>query len=159
MDDVREALSEIGVAGDLSSVSPADYIQFMIELDILGENCVSQKIYSVTCLYDDFTTDVHYQPSVKYSDYVNKRFAWWFGMAWETTVPTLRVRLYDADNNNLLVDDSTLSPSGTFEKSTDGGATWGAYNTNDRSNSNTYIRYTPASIADNIKVKFLLTEA
>lgn len=159
IDNNSGSWTEIGVAGDLSSVSPADYIQFMIELDILGENCVSQKIYSVTCLYDDFTTDVHYQPSVKYSDYVNKRFAWWFGMAWETTVPTLRVRLYDADNNNLLVDDSTLSPSGTFEKSTDGGATWGAYNTNDRSNSNTYIRYTPASIADNIKVKFLLTEA
>ena len=45
-----------------------------------------------------------------------------------------------------------------FFRPTDGGVTWTAYNNSDRSNSNTYIRYTPASIADNIKVKFLLTE-
>lgn len=158
IDDNTGAWTEVPESGDLSSFSPSTHIQFMFELDILGEVCAPTKIYSVTCLYDDFTTDSHYQPSVKYSDYVNKRFAWWFGTAWGTTVPTLRVRLYDANNNNLLVDDNTASPSGTFEKSTDNGATWGAYNNTDRGNSTTYIRYTPASLADNIKVKFLLTE-
>lgn len=158
IDDNTGAWTEVNPDGDLSSVLANDYIQFMIELDVFGEVCVPQKIYSICCLYDNFTTDSHYQPSIKFSDYINKRFAWWFGTAWGTTVPNLRVRLYDADNNNLIVDDNTENPSGTFEKSTDGGVTWTAYNNSDRSNSNTYIRYTPASIADNIKVKFLLTE-
>ena len=83
---------------------------------------------------------------------------WWFGSAWGSTVPTLRIRLYDANNNNLLVDDNTLTPSGTFEKSTNDGVNWSTYDTSDRINSTTYIRYTPASLADNIKIKFLLTQ-
>lgn len=158
IDDNSGAWTEVPAGGDLSPYSPSTHIQFKIEFDILGEVCAPAKIYSVTILYNDFTTDQHYQPSVKYSDYINKRFAWWFGTAWGTTVPTLRVRLYDANNNNLLVDDNTASPSGTFEKSTDGGSTWGAYDTTDRGNATTYIRYTPASLADNIKVKFILTQ-
>jgi hypothetical protein len=158
IDDNSGAWTELPAGGDLSSYSPSTHIQFKFEFDILGEVCAPAKIYGVTVIYNDFTTDQHYQPSVKYSDYVNKRFAWWFGSAWGSTVPDLRVRLYDANNNNLLVDDNTASPSGTFEKSTDNGSTWGAYNNTDRGNSTTYIRYTPASLADNIKVKFLLTE-
>ena len=158
IDDNSGSWTELPVGGDMSSFSPGTHIQFMFELDTLGEVCVPAKIYGVTIIYNDFTTDQHYQPSIKYSDYVNKRFAWWFGSAWGSTVPTLRVRLYDANNNNLLVDDNTASPSGTFEKSTDNGSTWGAYDNTDRGNSTTYIRYTPASLADNIKVKFLLTE-
>lgn len=158
IDDNTGSWNEVPLGGDMSSYSPSTHIQFMFELDTLGEVCVPPKIYGMTLTYNDFTTDVHYQPSVKYSDYVNKRFTWWFGTAWGTTVPDLRVRLYDANNNNLLVDDNTASPSGTFEKSTDGGSTWGSYNNTDRGNSTTYIRYTPASLGDNIKVKFLLTQ-
>lgn len=158
IDDNTGSWTEVPESGDLSSFAPSNYIQFMFEIDTLGEVCAPTKIYSVTCLYDDSTTDVHYQPSIKYSEYVNKRFAWWFASAWGSTVPTLRVRLYDAVTNNLLVDDNTGSPTGTFEKSTDGGSTWGPYDTVDRANSTTYIRYIPASLGDNIKVKFLLTE-
>lgn len=55
--------------------------------------------------------------------------------------------------------DDTLTPTlGTFEKTTDG-TTWTAYNTTDRANSTTYIRYTPTSIADNIKVTPIITLA
>ena len=158
IDDNTGSWTEIPTGGDMSTYSPSTHIQFMLEFDILGEVCAPAKVYAITTVYNDFTTDQHYQPSVKYSDYVNKRFAWWFGTAWGSTVPALRVRLYDADNNNLLVDDNTSSPSGTFQKSTDGGSTWGSYNTSDRTNSTTYIRYTPASLADNIKVKFILTQ-
>lgn len=158
IDDNSGAWTEVPIGGDMSTFSPSTHIQFMFELDILGEVCAPARIYGVTIVYNDFTTDQHYQPSVKYSDYVNKRFAWWFGTAWGSTVPPLRVRLYDANNNNLLVDDNTTSPSGTFEKSTDGGSIWGSYDTVDRGNATTYIRYTPASLADNIKVKFILTQ-
>jgi hypothetical protein len=158
IDDNSGSWTEVPESGDLSSFAASTYIQFMLELDSLGEVCAPTKVYAVTCIYEDATTDVHYQPSIKYSDYVNKRFAWWFALAWGSTVPTLRVLLYDANTNNLLVDDNPASPTGTFEKSTDDGSTWGAYNTTDRANATTYIRYTPASLGDNIKVKFILTQ-
>ena len=55
--------------------------------------------------------------------------------------------------------DDTLTPTlGTFEKTIDG-TTWTTYNTTDRDNSTTYIRYTPTSIADNIKVTPIITLA
>lgn len=57
---------------------------------------------------------------------------------------------------SLLVTDNTTSPTGTWEKSTDG-TTWGSYNSTDRGNDTTYIRYTPASIADNVVARPLLT--
>jgi hypothetical protein len=66
--------------------------------------------------------------------------------------------LYNAVTGDLLIDDSTVSPDGTWEKTTDG-TTWSAYGTlSDKSNETTYIRYTPASLGDNIKVRAVLTQ-
>jgi hypothetical protein len=67
------------------------------------------------------------------------------------------VRLYDAVSNSLLVDDETATPTGTFEQSTDLGLNWTAWTNADKTNENTYIRYTPLSLGDNIKVRALLT--
>ena len=91
------------------------------------------------------------------SDLANKRFAWRFSTAFGTATTTLRVRLYDAVTSGLLLDDNTTSPTGTWEKSTDGGTNWVAYNTTDKGNELTYIRYTPATLPDNIKIRPLLT--
>ncbi len=108
--------------------------------------------------YDDISTDPHYRPSVKWSDVTNKRFAYRFVLAFGGTVPTLRIRLYDdVSGGGPLVDDNSASPTGTWEKSTNDGGAWGAYNTSDKANDTTYIRYTPASLADNIKVRSHLT--
>ena len=72
-------------------------------------------------------------------------------------MPTLQIELRDTDTGGSLLIDDTATPSfGTWEKTTDG-TTWGAYNTTDRANSTTYIRYTPTSIADNIKVTPIIT--
>lgn len=74
-------------------------------------------------------------------------------------MPTLRIRLYNAETDGLILDDTTTaSASGTFEKSTDDGQNWGSYNTTDKGNETTYIRYTPTSLADDIKVRALLTQ-
>ncbi len=59
--------------------------------------------------------------------------------------------------NDILVDDYTTSSTGTWEKSTNG-TSWGSYNTTDKGNDTTYIRYTPASLGDNIKVRAVLTQ-
>jgi len=143
---------------DLTALGGTDYIQFMAEFKTIGLSNVPNRIHSVTVVYEDSSTDSHYQPSAGNSDIVNKRFAWRFSTAFGSTVPHLRVRLYDAVSGGILVDDDTDGPTGTFEKSTDGGSNWVVYNDTDKANDTTYIRYTPAALADNIRVRALLTQ-
>lgn len=157
--DNTGAWTSIDETGDLSSTSPADTIQFMFEFKTIGMTCIPARIYSLSLVYEDNTTDSHYQPSVAQSSTSGKIFGWRFSTAFGGTVPTLRIRLYNAATGGLLLDDTTAaSASGVFEKSTNDGGTWGSYNTTDKANETTYIRYTPTSLADNIKVRALLTQ-
>lgn len=144
--------------GDLTGATPSSAIQFAIEFRTIGALCIPNRIHNICCTYEDDTTDSHYQPSVAESSVSSKIFAWRFSTAFGGTVPTLRVRLYDAVSGGLLVDDDSATPTGTWEKSTDGGNVWGAYNTTDKANETTYIRYTPATLGDDIKVRALLTQ-
>ena len=157
--DNSGAWTLINANGDLSSVAGTSQIQFRFEFQMLGNSFgIPARLLGFTLIYDDLSTDSHYEPSVTYSDVTNKRFAWRFAIPFGTTVPTLRIRLYDASTNGNLLDDTTTSQSfGTFQRSTDGGATWGTYSTADKTNEDTYIRYTPTSLADNIRVRSLLT--
>lgn len=144
--------------GDLSGVASATSIQFMFEFQTIGIGlCIPARIFSVAVVYEDLSTLSNYQPSATLSSASSKRFAWRFSTAFGSTVPALRVRLYNAETGGLLVDDNTASPTGTFERSTDTGGTWAAWTSADKANENTYIRYTPSSLADNIKVRALLT--
>lgn len=143
--------------GDLTGAVAATEIQLMIEFKILGLTCLPSRVYNVCVVYEDDTTLSNYQPSVGQSSTADKRFAWRFATAFGGTVPRLRVRLYDAVSGGLLADDDSVTQSGSWERSTDGGSTWGAYNTTDKANETTYIRFTPASLADNIRVRSLLT--
>jgi hypothetical protein len=147
----------LGQDGDLSGLSPSANIQFMFEFSTISLLCIPGRIMSVAVLYDDYSTDAHYQPSAGKTILASKQFAWRFSTAFNTVVPTLRVRLFDAVTGGLLLDDKTLSPSGTWEKTTDGGSNWVAYNTTDKGNETTYIRYTPATLPDNVRVRALLT--
>jgi hypothetical protein len=140
---------------NLSWFSGASAIQFAIEVRVIGETCLPPRVLGVNVSYNDNTTDSHYLPSADLSNKNSKIFAWKFATAFGTTVPTLRVRLYDAVSWWLIVDDTTVW-SGTWEKTTDG-TTWTAYNTTDKWNDTTYIRYTPVSLADNIQIRALLT--
>jgi hypothetical protein len=147
--------------GDLTGLIGAPRIQFMFEFSTIGTFCIPARIMNLVVVYDDTatTTDSHYQPSMGLSNPSNKQFTWRFATAFGGTVPTLRVRLYNAVTNDLLVDDYTTSTnSGTWEKSTNSGGAWGSYNTTDKGNETTYIRYTPASLGDNIKVRAVLTQ-
>lgn len=75
---------------DLSGVDGATAIQFMFEFKVINLTCIPARILSCAVLYEDFTTDSHYQPSVAQSSTTNKRFAWRFSTAFGGTVPTLR---------------------------------------------------------------------
>ena len=148
----------IDSTGDLSNVTGTSQIQLRFEFQMLGNSFgIPARLLGFTLLYDDLSTDSHYEPSITYSSTTSKIFAFRFSTAFGTTVPTLRIRLFDASTGGTLLDDTTTSSAyGTFQKTTDG-STWGSYNTTDKGNENTYIRYIPTSLADNIRVRALLT--
>ena len=149
--------TNINKIGDLSNIT-GDRIQFKFEFQMLG-NCfgIPGRLCGFILTYNDLSTDSHYTPSVKWSDITNKRFAWRFSTAFGSSVPNLRIRLYDSVTNGLLLDDNTQSPTGTFEASTNDGVGWSAWTNSDMSNTTTYIRYTPSSLGNDIKVRALLT--
>jgi hypothetical protein len=143
-------------SGDMAGIAGAAYIQFKLEFRTLEGHMIPARICNVGITYDDVSTESHYQFSATKSDATNKRFAWRFSTAFGGSVPALRVRLYDAVTGSQLVDDNTASPTGTFEKSTDG-TTFVAWTNADKGNETTYLRYTPASLADSINVRPVLT--
>lgn len=153
------AWSLVGKDGDLSGLAGSPRIQFMFEFSTIGWICVPARIMSLTVIYDDtsITTDSHFEPSMSKSNATNKQFAWRFANVFDGTVPPLRVRFFDATTGDLILDDYTTNPFGTWEKTTDG-ITWIPYETlADKYNETTYIRYTPTSMYDNIKVRVVLT--
>ncbi len=125
--------------------------------ELLTGKC--SRIMNLTVIYDDtsITTDSHFEPSMSKSNATNKQFAWRFANVFDGIVPPLRVRFFDATTGDLILDDYTTNPFGTWEKTTDG-TTWIPYETlADKYNETTYIRYTPTSMYDNIKVRVVLT--
>jgi len=145
--------------GDLSELEGASEIQFMFEFRIFGPFCIPARIYSVAVIYEDASNDSHYQPSVGNSSTSANRFAWRFATAFGSTVPTLTVKIYDAVTGTLLLTDTTTAQeNGTFEKSTNDGSSYGSYNTTDKGNETTYIRYTPTTFGTNIKARAIITQ-
>lgn len=159
MDDNSGEWITIPRNGDLTGILPADYIQFKFEFKMTGLTCVGARIFSVSVTYQDDIADAHYQPSVTNSAAATATFAWRHAVAFGGAVPALRVRLYNAITDDLMIDDNTTSAVGTWERSTNGGSDWSAFATTDKGNETTYIRYTPASLPANTTVRALLTLA
>jgi hypothetical protein len=145
----------LGKDGDLSAIGDCKKIQFRFEFQMLG-NCwgIPGRLLGFTLIYDDLVIQSNHQPSVLFS--TSKSFAWRFSATYSSTLPNLRVRLYDATTSDLLVDDNTSSPKGIFEKTTNG-ATWSSWDNLDKTNETTYIRYTPSSLMDGAKIRATLT--
>jgi hypothetical protein len=145
--------------GDISGIGGASHIQFKIRCRTIGGIGLMPQILGFVVTYEDENTDNHFQPSADLSDAATKRFAWRFATAFGTTVPNLRIQISDAISGAVLVNDTTsASTLGVWEKSVNDGSSWSAYNTTDKSNDITYIRYTPTSLAAGIKVSALLTQ-
>ena len=143
--------------GDMSGVSGTAAIQFMCEYRIDGA-MIPGRVHSVGVTYTDTgsTPSSYWQESVGKSSVANAQFAWRFKTAYGTTIPRLRIRLYNAITGALLDDDDTTTLAGTWQKSTDG-TTWGAWSTTDKGNETTYLRWTPAAVSS-VTVRPLLTE-
>jgi hypothetical protein len=159
IDDNTGTWIPVPVSGDISGTSPSQYIQFMLELDTLGETSVPAKIFSICCVYEDSSQELRYQPSLTFSSAANRRFAWKQVATWGSNIPNLRIKITNAANEFLVLDDTIdLSASGTFEYSSDNGVTWLPWdNTEDQVGN--YIRYTADTLPNNISVRTLLTQA
>jgi hypothetical protein len=148
-----------GDDGDLTGAGASDEIQLMFEFRTIAQLMIPGRVMACAIAWEDSTVnDAHYRQSVAHSNVTTKVFAFRFAVAFGGTVPTLRIRIYDDVTGALLIDDDTATPTGTWEKSTNDGGAWGAYDTTDKGNDITYIRYTPASLADSIKAKARLTQ-
>jgi hypothetical protein len=160
IDDNSGAWTEIAIGADLDNVTPSDYIQFKIAFDIMGEICVPTRIYSLVCTYEDSNQDSHYQPSLTKSSAASKIFAWQQVSSWGSSIPNMRIRLYDASTNNEILNDTvTGSAYGNWEYSVNAGTTWAAWSSAADSIGN-YIRYTGTTFGySGVTVRALLTQA
>lgn len=142
---------------DLTGISASTYIQFKIEFKTLSELCISTKIYSVCCVYEDGSQDYHYEPSLTYSNSQNRIFAWRQAQSWGSNIPNLRIRLYNVATGLLIHDDDiTSSAYGTWQYSTNG-TVWNSWSAAQDTVGN-YIRYTATSLPNGITVRALLTQ-
>ena len=158
--DDSGAWTAVPVNGDISGVAPGAYIQVAVSFRTLGWLCVPARIVGFGVSYEDTSSLSNFQFSSNLSSSSDKRFAWRLGTAFGGTVPNLRISIYDAQTGGVLLTDTALAPaSGVWDKSVDGGLTWGAYDSLDKTNATTYIRFTPDSLADNVVVRPTLTLA
>lgn len=58
IDDNSGSWNLLPIDYDMSDIAPADYIQFMFELDVLGHFCVASKLYGITVVYEDTAYDL-----------------------------------------------------------------------------------------------------
>lgn len=145
-------------SGDLTGVTATSAIQFMLEFSVLGETCIPSRVHSVCCVYEDGSQDSHYLPSLAKSSASSRIFAWRQATAWGSSIPNMRIRLYNADTALLVLDDNvTSSASGVWEYSTNG-TSWSAWSSAADAVGN-YIRYTATTLPSNIVVRALLTQA
>lgn len=157
IDDNSGTWIQIPDGNDLSGVDGAEQIQFMVRFRVISSTLVPGRIVAVAVAYEDNTTASQYQLSVGLSNLTTKAFAFRHAVAFGSTVPRLRITLYDAVTGSTLNTDDSVTQSGTWAKSTDGGSSWGSYNTTDKTNETTYIRYIPSSLSDGVNVVPILS--
>ena len=130
----------------------------MFELDTMGESCIPTRIYSVACVYEDGSQDFHYLPSVAKSSVPSKIFAWQQIVLWNSNIPDLRIKLFDASTNLEIFNDTVNNSSyGTWEYSTNG-TTWLAWD-NTQDTIGNYIRYTASGFGySGVTVRAILSQ-
>jgi hypothetical protein len=137
----------------------SDQIQFQIRWKLISVMGHFPVLYNIGLVYEQYENDEHYQQSLSHSSGASKHFVWRFKTEFGSTTPKLYVHLFDSKTNvKLFNDDTSTSAYGTFEKSTDGGNAWLTYDTADKTNETTYVRYVPTSMYSNLKAYAILTQ-
>lgn len=158
IDDNSGAWTELDDTLDLGGIAGAPYIQFRLEFR-MGNLMIPARLLGWGILYNDNGMSDHWQGSTNVgTDITNKRFGFRHAVAYGGTVPRLKCELFDAESGVSLGSDDSVTAAWTWAKSTNGGGAWGAYDSTDRANATTYVRVTPTGLADNIRVRGVLTE-
>jgi hypothetical protein len=144
--------------GDISTlVGGANQIQVAVTWQTMGMLGAYPWVYSVNVTYEDGSQDSHYLPSLANSSASSRMFAFYQAQLWNSNVPNLRIRLYNATTGFLILDDDvTTSLYGTWEYSSDGGTTWLPWD-DTQDVVGYYIRYTASSLPANTLIRALLT--
>lgn len=158
IDDNSGAWTPLDDTMDLGGVAGAAFIQFRLEFR-MGNLMIPARLLNWGVIYNDNGMSDHWQGSTNVgTDITNKRFGFRHSVAYGGTVPRLKCELFDAESGVSLGSDDSVTQAWTWAKSTNGGGAWGAYTTADRANATTYVRVTPTGLADNIRVRGVLTE-
>jgi hypothetical protein len=144
---------------DLSSIIASSQIQFSVAFDVLGMNGLANRLYGICLLYEDAKQDYHYYPSSEKSNMQENIVAWKQVRSWESSIPNLKISLYDANNNSLILEDTTnIQENGIFEYSLDNGFTWNSWNSS-LSSVGYYIRYKANNLPGNVVIKAYISLA
>jgi hypothetical protein len=152
-----ELLPEDGsISGSSSS------IQFRFTFRTAGVYSVPTKIYGITILYDSNgipKSITNYEPSLSETNKASQIFSWRQRTLFNTTIPNLKINIYDTSNNSLLLEDSTiLNNYGYWEYSSDNGDNWNPWD-NTQNNEGNYVRYNATGLtANNLIIKTILYE-
>jgi len=134
-------------------------IQFKFTFRTIGNYCVPSRIHGITLSYSANTQPVStsfYEPSLQYTNISSNIFSWRQRDNFESSIPNLKLDIYNISNNNLLLSDSVNSSSnGIWQYSTDE-VTWNSWSSS-ADNTGNYIRYSATTLsASGIKVKPIL---
>jgi hypothetical protein len=144
---------------DISGFAWTSSIQYQLRFRTIWESCLPARLLWFNTTYEDNSMLENYSLSEEKSSSSSKVIAFYFNTAFWWTVPALRINIYDINTAWLLLTDTTTaSANWVWEKTTDW-TTWTAYNTSDRANTTTWIRYTPTSISDNVVIKPIINLA
>jgi hypothetical protein len=158
IDDNSGAWTPLDDTMDLGGVAGAPFIQFRLEFR-MGNLLIPARLLNWGVIYNDNGMSDHWQGSTNVgTDITNKRFGFRHAAAYGSTVPRLKCELFDAESGVSLGSDDSVTQAWAWSKSTNGGGAWGAYDSTDRANATTYVRVTPTGLADNIRVRGVLTE-
>jgi hypothetical protein len=144
---------------NLESITPTTAIQFRFLFKTIGTYCIPARIINIAVTFEDNGTDSHYEPSVLRSSLTGNTFAYRQSILWSSAIPNLRIRLYNTADNSLILNDTVLlSASGTWEYSSNNGATWNAWLSSADAVGN-YIRYVANTLPSNTRIRALITQA
>jgi hypothetical protein len=157
INDNTGAWTPMNDANSLSGIIAGE-IQFAFTFRILGISCIPARIVSMSLIYEDMSTDGKYTPSLSFSSITNRIFAYRQSGVFDGEIPTMRIRLYNAETGVIVIDDYTdVSAFGYFECSENNGISWGSFDATKNVVGN-YIRYTANSLPAGVKIRALLTQ-
>lgn len=155
--NATDGWADVDANGDVSSYAGNTDVQIAILPRILGDICVPSRIYGVGVLFEDNNSVENFRFSASKSSGASKIFAWRFATAFGTTIPLMKIEIFnDVTNGSVLLDFVVGGETGTWQRSNDDGVTWGAYSDADKGNEITYLRFTATSLPDNIAVRAAL---